>query len=230
MQLKLSQPIPTSIKRESIQDRQIVLELDDGDDDLRLQVSIFSDASEPDRELVNDVIDVLRAYGFSDVLESYEAPGSWFAKVKAKFHNQRKDEAQHSKAELSKDLKSDKPPRSPGKRKAVGKLKKRLKGAKKKAVTWIMAGATMLGSAAGGAAKDIAKDWIKNEIPKVEQKVEQEASKAAHKVRGYFVVDVLPEEAIKFHQAVDRKIAISPDKKNVPPPPPETGSNPTKKK
>jgi hypothetical protein len=133
------------------------------DEALFLDFSIFLTSREGAEEIIQDVVDVARAYGFTDIPAVWSATSSFYGNIRAKFKSKDPEAALLSKKELQKDLLGKKQPKSLKKKKAVHKLRgSMLKRAKKRLGTIVVAGAVFLGSFAGEVAKDMAKDEVKS--------------------------------------------------------------------
>jgi hypothetical protein len=136
----------------------------DSDDDTSLQVSIYLSSDRGDSEVLADVTQVLRAYGFTNFTRLEQAPGSHFFSIEVRFGKDDREAAQRSKEELQRDLLKDVPPRRPPqKRRAVQKLKKSLWGrTKKKLLSIVLVGGTCLGSLTVEVFKDEIKEGIED--------------------------------------------------------------------
>jgi hypothetical protein len=183
------------------------------DDDSSLQVSIYLGSNEGRAEVLEDVTQVLRAYGFTNFARMEQAPGSRFFSIEVRFGKDDRQAAQRSKKQLQNDLVRDVPPgRPPQKRRAVRNLKKSLWGrTKKKLITIIVFGGTYLGGLTGEVFKDEIKggieDWLKDNRPKIIQKVDSVVAK-----------ELPAGVADSFHRAVKDYIDRSPDKSKLKPP------------
>jgi hypothetical protein len=185
------------------------------DDDLFLPVSIYLDSREGSEEIIENVTEVLRAYGFSNIPRVNQAPGSFYIHIKAGFESKDREAARQSKKELKADLLSKKPPKNLKRQRSVKKLNASLlRRAQKRLGTAVLAGVVFLGSTLGGVIKDVVKDEIKilarERGPKVAQKVDTVVAK-----------ELPPGVAAKFHRVVREYIERSPDKLELPPPPEE---------
>jgi hypothetical protein len=184
------------------------------DDDSSLQVSVYLGSNEGRTEVLVDVTQVLRAYGFTNFARMEQAPGSRFFSIEVRFGKDDRQAAQKSKKQLLNDLLNDIPPgRPPQKRRAVRKLKKSLwSRAGKKLVTIILAGTTAVGGLAVDIFRDEIKggieDWLKDNRPKIVQKVDSVVAK-----------ELPAGVADSFHRAVKDYIDRSPDKTKLKPPP-----------
>jgi hypothetical protein len=83
------------------------------DDDFSLRTSVYLGLSEGRAELVEDVTQVLRAYGFTNFTRINQAPGSFFFSILVRFGTNNREAAHKSKQQLQKDLLSDVLPRRP---------------------------------------------------------------------------------------------------------------------
>jgi hypothetical protein len=183
------------------------------DDDSSLQVSIFLGSNEGRTGILEDVTQVLRAYGFTDFRRIEQAPGSFFCSIEVRFGKDDRSTARRSRKQLQKDLLSDEPAADLPKRRAVRRLKKSLWGrARKKMIAIVLFGGTFLGSLTGEIFKDEVKGevegWLKDNGPKIARKADVIAAK-----------ELSPSVANGFHKAVKNYIDRSPDKIELKPPP-----------
>jgi hypothetical protein len=182
-------------------------------DDVSLQVSGYLDSSEDRDEVLGDVTQVLRAYGFTDIAAISEAPGSYYFSLNVKFGKNDHQAAQKSKRQLEQDLLRDTPPgRPPQKRRAVRKLKKSLWSlAGKKLGAIILFGVTCLGTVALDIFEhEIEKEgenWLNNHGPEILRKADSVVTK-----------ELPPSAAKSFHEAVKEYIDKSPEKTELKPP------------
>jgi len=186
---------------------------DDGD--LFLPVSICLDSSEGREEIIENVVEVLRAYGFNKFGWMWQAPGSFFLHIEVRFGSGDREAARKSKKELNADLLTDKPPKHPARRRAVKKLKQSLwRRAGKKLKAAVVVGILFVGSAIGGALKDEMKGaiekWLEQEGPSIVQGLDTVVAK-----------ELPPTVAANFHKAVKEYIETSNDKSRLEPPPPK---------
>jgi len=178
-------------------------------DELFLPVSIYLESDEGRGEIVQNVVGVMRSYGFN-LVQWEEAPGTRYIHLRGKHADGDVEESRKSKRELKEDLLKKELPSHPRRRKAVEKLKKSLwSRSKKKIVTIIVAGAVYLGTLSGDIVKDAIKDkaeeWLKNNGPQIAQKADD------------LVVEELPPAiANQFHRAVKGYIDSSPKKTSPP--------------
>jgi hypothetical protein len=182
------------------------------DDDLFLPISIYLDSREGSKEIIEDIIEVVRAYDFNNISPVYQAPGSFYIHFKAGFKSDNHEAARQSKRELNADLLDKKPPAERKRRRTVKKLKGSfLRRARKKMGSAMLIGVVFVGSAIGGMAKDVAKDEIKafieEQLPRVAQKLDKVGAK-----------ELPPPLAAKFHEAIEYYITKSPDKSELHPP------------
>ena len=185
------------------------------DDDFILPVSIYLDSSEGAGEITENVAEVLRAYGFSNIPLVYQAPGSFYIHIEAGFKSKDREAARQSKKELKADLLSKIPPKNVKKQRAVKRLKASiLRRTMKKVGTVILAGVVFMGGVLGG----VAKDAVKNEI---EALAREEGPKVTQKVDEWVAKELPPDVAARFHGLVREYIEKSPDKSELPPPPEE---------
>jgi hypothetical protein len=183
------------------------------DDDFFLPVSIYLDSSEGVAEITTNVVEVLRAYGFTNIPGIYQAPGSFYVHIEARFGSKDRQAARQCKTELKTNLLSEKPPKDVKRRRAVKKLKgSLLSRAEKKLGTAVLVGIVFLGGVLGDAFKDVLKDEVKTFArehgPKVAQELDQ------------WVAKELPSDvAAKIHALVREYIERAPNKLELPPPP-----------
>jgi hypothetical protein len=102
------------------------------DDDLFLPVSIYLSSGEEPRAIVDSVVEVLRAYGFSRIPRAYQAPGSFFIYIRAGFESNNREAARQRQQELKADLLRKKAPKTPRRQHAVSKLNQSLSARAKK--------------------------------------------------------------------------------------------------
>jgi hypothetical protein len=185
------------------------------DDDFVLPVSIYLDSSEGAAEIIKNVAEVLRAYGFSNIPLVHQAPGSFYIHFEAGFGSKDREAARQSKKELKADLLSKTPPKNVKKQRAVKKLKGSiLRRTMKKLKGVVLVGVVFMGGVLGGVAKDAVKDEIealaREQGPQVTQKVDE------------WVAKELPADvAARFHGLVREYIERSSHKSELPPPPEE---------
>lgn len=184
------------------------------DDDLSLSVSIYLDSDGGDSELVENVQEVLQAYGFAHFSQITQAPGSSFISIKVTHVTNNYLEARRDKEELNRDLVNEKPPSDPAKCQAVSKLKKSLwQRAKKKVVAIVVSGVIFIGTVTGDIFKDVVKDeiekWLESKGPQIAQTVDTVVAK-----------ELPPSVAKSFHEAVEHYIDNSDKKTFLEPPPP----------
>jgi hypothetical protein len=74
------------------------------DDDLSLRVSMYLGSNEGSEGLVEDVTGLVRAYGFTNFVSMFRAPGSFYFSMNVEYHSKDEEEARHNKEELEKDL------------------------------------------------------------------------------------------------------------------------------
>src|ERR1700736_6187749 len=74
------------------------------DDDFSLLASIYLGSSEERDEIFEDVTQVLRAYGFTNLARINQAPGSFYLSIQARFGTNDRHTAQKSKQALQEDL------------------------------------------------------------------------------------------------------------------------------
>jgi len=178
------------------------------DEDLFIPVSIYLDSSEGSEQIIKDVADVLRAYGFTNIPSVNQAPGSFYIHFEAGFESKNREAARQSRKELKADLLSKKPPENPKRRRAVKKLNASLlKRTKKRLGAAVLAGVVFLGSALGGVVKDVVKDEIELQGPKVARLMDRIVAK-----------ELPPAVAAQFHKGVKDYIERSPHKVELPPP------------
>jgi hypothetical protein len=184
------------------------------DDDFSLRASVYLGSTDGGAEILEDVTQVLRAYGFTNFTRIDQAPGFLFFSIHVRFGTNNREAAHKSKKQLQKDLLSEAlPGRPPQKRRAVRKLKKSLLSRSKKGlITIILAGSTYLGSLTGDVFKDEIKEgverWLKDHGPKIVQKTDLVVAKE------------LPHSvADSFHKAVKNYIDSSPEKTELKAPP-----------
>jgi hypothetical protein len=183
------------------------------DDDFSLRVSIYLGSTDGRGEILKDVTQVLRAYGFTNFTRINQAPGSFFLSINVRFGTNDRQAAHKSKQQLQKDLLSDVlPQRPPQKRSAVRKLKKSVWSRTEKGLlTIIVAGASFLGNLTGDVFKDEIKEgiesWLKDNGPKIVQKVDSVVAK-----------ELPAGVANSFHNAVKNYIDNSPEKTELKPP------------
>jgi hypothetical protein len=178
------------------------------DDDLFLPVSIYLSSSEERQEIVDSVVGVLRAYGFSRIPGVYQAPGSFFIYIRAGFESNNREAARQRQQELKADLLKKKAPKTPRRQQAVSKLNQSLsERAKKKLGAIVIAGAVFLGTAVTDVIKDEIETLIKEQAPKVVRKMDAVVGQ-----------ELPPELAAKFHRAVSGYIEKSPAKEELPVP------------
>lgn len=185
------------------------------DDDFVLPVSIYLDSSEGAAEIIANVAEVLRAYGFSNIPLVYQAPGTFYIHIEAGFRNKDREAARQSKRELKADLLSKTPPKNVKKQRAVKKLKTSiLRRTMKKVKTVVLVGVIFM----GGVLTDVGKDAVKNEI---ETLAREQGPKVTQKVDEWVAKELPPDVAARFHGLVREYIERSHDKSEVPPPPEE---------
>jgi hypothetical protein len=185
------------------------------DEDLSLLASIYLASGEERQDILRNLQNVLRSYGFTNFERITQAPGSFFVSIKVRFGNNNKNEARRSKKELKEDLESAKLPENPAKRQAVKKLKESiLQRAKRKILVLVVAGSSFLGVLAGDIAKDALKEeiegWLKDHGPKIVQQID-----------GIVTADLPPDAAKEFHRMVKDYIEKSPEKTSLRLPPSE---------
>jgi hypothetical protein len=193
-------------------DESAVNILQDNDDDLALLVSVYASSAEDSDGLVDNVYDLLRAYGFTRFKRTVQAPGSRYISITVIYKNNDKQDATGAKEQLANDLTSKEPPKEPKKRRAVKRLQESLwKRAKRKTITIVLAGSAFLGGLAGDIAKDAVKekveDWLKNNGPKIVQTTDD-----------VIAAKLPPLAAKRFHDLVKGYVEKSPNKAPLPPP------------
>jgi hypothetical protein len=182
-------------------------------DDVSLQVSGYLDSSESQAEILGDVTQVLRAYGFTNFAPISQAPGSYYFSINVKFGKNDRQAAQRSKRELQQDLLKDAlPQRPPQKRRAVQKLKKSIwRRAGMGLVTIILAGTSFLGN----VTADVFHDEIKGGIEKV---LKDHGPEIVRKADSVAAKELPADVANSIHKAVKDYIDNSPSKTEQPPP------------
>src|SRR6266478_6019825 len=91
----VQQTFRPAIKSE--QKRFIGTQFASDDDDFSLLASIYLGSSEERAEILEDVTQVLRAYGFTNVARINQAPGSYYLSIRARFGTNDRQAAQKSK-------------------------------------------------------------------------------------------------------------------------------------
>lgn len=178
------------------------------DDDFVLPVSIYLDSSEGAAEIIEDVAEVLRAYGFSNIPRVYQAPGSFYIHIEAGFRSKDREAARQCKKELKADLLNKKPPKHVTRQRAVKKMRASLlRRARKKLGTLVLVGVVFL----GGVFRDVVKD-------EVEALARENVPKAAQGADKWVAKELPANVAGKFHSLVREYIERSPDKTEAPPP------------
>ena len=184
----VQQTFRPAIKSE--QKRFIGTQFASDDDGFSVLASIYLGSSEERAEIVEDVTQVLRAYGFTNFAGINQAPGSYYLSIRARFGTNDRHAAQKSKELLQEDLLDEAlPRRPPQKRRAVRKLQKSLGIRTKKGLTTIILIGT---SFLAGLSKDVFKDAVKNEVekwlkdngPKIVRKADVVVAKRLPQQRG----------------------------------------------
>jgi hypothetical protein len=188
------------------------------DDPFVLPVSIYLNSNERPHEIIKNVIDVLRAYGFTDIPWVSQAPGSRYVHFKARHPGNDRKAASRSKKQLEEDLQSKTLPKKSARREPVKKLKQSLM---KRALKTLIAVAVGTVAFVGGAAKEGAgdalkhaaevpvKQWIDDHIPGKNQPEETEI----------IIVKLSPEDTASFHEVIEVHIDKSLEKTEQRPPP-----------
>lgn len=182
------------------------------DDDLLLPISVYLESGEGHAEIIADVMQAVRTYGFTNVVHASQAPGSFFFRMEVGFESKDHRQAQQQKRRLTKALLDgdNLPDSTPQERRAVKKVKQslraRLKKLKKK-ISAITIGSVLLfaGHQALEAGQDAAKDVLKDVM-------KGEAKTLVQKVDTFIAKELPPAEAHRFHNAVKNFIDDSPDK------------------
>jgi len=183
------------------------------DDDLSLRVSMYLGSEEGSEEFVEDVAGLVRAYGFTNFVSMFRAPGSFYFSMNVEYHSKDQQEARKNKDELEKDLIKDELPEEPEKAAAVKKVKQSFWSlSKKKVVGFVLFGTTFLGSAVMDLGKDKTKDLIEKEL-------REQGPKVVRMVDGIAASALPAPAAKKFHEAVRSIVDKSPERTSVEPPP-----------
>jgi hypothetical protein len=183
------------------------------DDDFVLPVSIYLDSSKGAAEITENVAEVLRAYGFTNIPRVYQAPGSFYIHIEKRFGSKDRQAARQCKKELKTDLLSEKPPKNPKRRRAVKELKgSLLRRAQKKLRTAVLLGVVLL----GGVLGDVFKDALKDEI---ETLAREHGPKVAQELDQWVARELPSDVAAKIHALVREYVERSPNKLELPPPP-----------
>ena len=179
------------------------------DENLLLPVSIYLESDKEHGELVENVMQVVRAYGFTNIVNASQAPGSFFFHMEVGFESKSPQQARQQKRKLTKALleEEDSEDSTPEEHRAVKKLKQSLWARAKKKISAITIGSVLLlgGTLAADSAKDAVKDILKDAI-KVEIK------DSARKLDTFVAKELPPAEAQRFHSAIKNFIDESPDK------------------
>jgi hypothetical protein len=185
------------------------------DEDLLLPVSIYLESGEEHREIIENVMRVVHAYGFTNIVQASQAPGSFFFHMDVGFESKSHEQARQQKRKLTKALleDDDSPNSTPEERRAVKKVKQSLWARLKKGISAITVGSVLLlaGNLAVDASKDAVKDLLKDTI-KVEIK------NSVRNVDTFVLKELPPAEAQRFHKVVQNFIDSSPDKTSPAPP------------
>ena len=181
-------------------------------EDISLAVSGYFD-EEPQRvvyyfqeDVCDHVIELLRAYGFTQFGELWTAPGSRYFRFTVEFGTRDRNEARESKKALQEDLTSDELPPDEGRRHAVKKFKASLLDrARKKLTAVVVLGSFAIGSVAANAAEKLGKEvleaWVGDRAPALIEKADKVV---AQELPGRF--------AQSFHEFVSSYIEKHPNK------------------
>jgi hypothetical protein len=185
------------------------------DDDLLLPVSVYLESGEGHAEIIENVMQAVRAYGFTNIVHSSQAPGSFFFRMEVGFESKNHHQARQQKRKLAKALveDGDSPDSTPEERRAVKKVKQSLRARLKKKLSAITIGSVLL--FAGGMVWDAGKDAVKDVL---KDAIKVEATKSVRKVDIFIAKELPPAQAQRFHNAVKNFIDSSPDKESDEPP------------
>lgn len=186
------------------------------DDDLVLPISIYLASSKGREEIIEGVVQAVSAYGFTKIVRTEQASGSFFFRMEVGYESKDRHLARSQKIRLNKALieDDDSTDSTPEEHRAVKKVKQSLRARLKKGLSAITIGSVLLfagkiaGNAAEGAVEDVLKDAIKPAITKSIQKMDTFVAK-----------ELPPAQAQRFHKAVKNLIDNSKDKTTVNPPP-----------
>lgn len=187
------------------------------DDDLLLPVSVYLESGEGHAEIIENVIRAVRAFGFTNIVHSSQAPGSFFFRMEVGFESNNHNQARQQKRKLTKALLEDEdsPDSTAEELRAVKKLKQSLRARPKKKISAITIGKVLLLAGTLAAGKDVVKDVLKDAV-KVEINIPINVSVQK---KDTFIVKELPHaEAHRLHKTIKNCIDESPDKKSDKPP------------
>src|SRR5258708_7839777 len=102
----------TSSQHEDVNEWQ--RQIFESDDDLLLPISVYLGSSQEQGAVIQNVVQMAYAYGFTNVVRAVEAPGSFYFQMEVEFGNRDKQQARQLKKKLSAALVGKKPPADGG--------------------------------------------------------------------------------------------------------------------